>query len=227
MRHFFIVRHCRTEYNEAEIVQGACDSPLSQRGRRQADDVGNMLSNIHFDHVFTGNQGRHVETARRILRKNRCSSLQNPVMLAGLNEQDLGIFDHGRESDLYAHASRLYEEKNGLKEGSISIKELLMGHRMTMVELAGLFHDMDSSGKTESPEMVRERSVSSIKEICATTEEDSNNLVITSGGTLAILLNSLTKEEKDGCVMLHGDCAVLVENNMAFDKIARYRSYES
>ena len=93
--------------------------------------------------------------------------------------------------------------------------------------LAGLFHDMDSSGKTESPEMVRERSVSSIKEICATTEEDSTNLVITSGGTLAILLNSLTKEEKDGCVMLHGDCAVLVENNMAFDKIARYRSYES
>ena len=85
MRHFYVLRHCRTEFNEREIVQGACDSPLSDGGRKQADAIGDMLSQIHFDHVFTGRQGRHVETARRILERNQKSESIDKVEICHSN----------------------------------------------------------------------------------------------------------------------------------------------
>lgn len=57
----------------------------------------------------------------------------------------------------------------------------------------------------------------------AMTEEDSCNLIVSSGGTLAILLNSLTGQEKEGCVMRHGECMVLVEDGAHFEKVGAYQ----
>ena len=222
MKHFHILRHCRTEFNEQEIVQGACDSPLSARGRDQADAIGDMLAEVHFDHVFTGKQGRHVETARRILDRNRRSEKMDPLELEGLNEHNLGAFDMGEERDLYDASSRLYEKRHHLKEGSVNTRDLLFRHDMTMVELAGLFHDMDKSGRTETVEEVEKRSMSSMNTICRMVEEDSCNLIISSGGTLAILLNALTGREEEGCVMHHGDCQILLEDHAAFERIGSY-----
>ena len=222
MRYLYLLRHCTTEYNESEIVQGACDSPLSQKGRKQADEIGSMFSGIPFDHVFTGNQGRHVETARRVLRKNHHYAGPEPIRLPGLNEQNLGAFDQGSEQNLYNAASRLYEKNHSLRKGSASTKELLMHHNMTMVELSSIFHDMDTSGKTETIEEVRDRSLSSIAEICRETEEGSRNLIVSSGGTLAILLNALTGQEEDGCIMPHGTCVVIRENDSHYEKMGSY-----
>lgn len=224
MRHFYVLRHCRTEFNEREIVQGACDSPLSDRGRSQADDLGRMLSEVHFDHVFTGNQGRHVETARRILRENHKTSPLDPVRMPGLNEHDLGAFDQKEETLLYDASSRLYEKYHQLAEGSVCTRDLLLHHDMTMVELAGIFHDMDVTGQTESVEEIRKRSLSSMKKICAMTEDNSCNLIVSSGGILAILLNSLTGQEKEGCVMRHGECMVLLEDDSRFEKVGVYQT---
>ena len=222
MRYLYLLRHCTTEYNESEIVQGACDSPLSQKGQKQADDIGTIFSEIAFDHVFTGNQGRHVETARRILQRNHHKTNLDPIRLPGLNEQNLGAFDQGTEQKLYNAASRLYEKNHHLEEGSANAKDLLMHHNMTMVELSSIFHDMDVSGETETVEKVRDRSLSSIAEICRETEEDSRTLIVSSGGTLAILLNALTGQEEDGCIMPHGTCVVIREDHSNYEKMGSY-----
>ncbi len=223
MRKFYLLRHCRTEYNEAGIVQGACDSPLSPRGRQQADDLGELFSDLHFDHVFTGNQGRHVETARRILERNRHSRMgTDPVRLPGLNEQKLGFFDQGPEEKLYDSASRLYEKRHGLEKGSAHTEDLLMHRDLSMVELASIFHDMDTSGATETVDQVRKRALSSLKAICDRTEENSTSLIVSSGGILAILLNALTSREEDGCVMPHGSCVVIREDDSDYEKVGFY-----
>lgn len=222
MRYLYLLRHCTTEYNESEIVQGACDSPLSQYGKKQADQIGTMFSEITFDHVYTGNQGRHVETARRILQRNKHRASLEPIRLPGLNEQNLGAFDQGTEEKLYKAASRLYEKNHHLREGSTDAKDLLTHHNMSMVELSSIFHDMDISGKTETIEKVRERSLASIAEICRETGEDSRNLIVSSGGTLAILLNALTGQEEDGCIMPHGTCVVIRENHSHYEKMGSY-----
>ena len=222
MRYFYFLRHCNTVYNELEIVQGACDSPLSEVGKKQADDIGEMFSKIPFDHVYTGDQSRHVETAKRILKRNIQNNNVEPIRLPGLNEQNLGSFDEGTEQSLYNSASRLYEKKHGLREGSINVKDLLMHHDISMVELASIFHDMDATGKTETVNEVRIRSLSSIAEICRKSEENSSNLIVSSGGTLAILLNSLTSEEDDGCIMPHGNCVVIRESQSGYEKVGFY-----
>ena len=219
MRYLYLLRHCITKYNEEQIVQGACDSPLSEQGRKQADQIGDMFSEIQFDYVFTGNQERHVETARRILRKNRQSKTREPIRLSGLNEQNMGSFDQGTEKRLYDTVLRLYEKRHHLEKGSASTKELLTHHDMSMVELASIFHEMDSTGKTETVHEVRERSLSSIQLICGKTEKNSRNLIVSSGGTLSILLNTLTGQEEDGCILAHGDCVVIRENNSIYEKM--------
>ncbi|MDO4977174.1 MAG: histidine phosphatase family protein [Eubacteriales bacterium] len=222
MRYFYFLRHCTTEFNEAQIVQGACDSPLSEYGRKQADESGNMFSKINFDYAFTGNQERHIETARRILRKNIYGSQTQSFCHPGLNEHDLGFFDKGSEENLYNNASRLYEEKYNLKKGSISTKELLMKHKISMIELSSIFHEMDSTNKTESVNQVKERCLAALKEICHKTDNNSRILIVSSGGTLSILLNALTGQEEDGYIIHHGHCVVIRENCSHFEKIGFY-----
>ena len=222
MRYFYFLRHCTTEYNEAEIVQGSCDSPLSEQGKNQADEIGDMFSRIHFNHIFTGNQGRHVETAKRILRRNDQSKVTEIIQLPGLNEQNLGSFDKGPEQKLYDAASRLYEKRHNLIKGSTNTKELLMHHDMSMVELSSIFHEMDPSVQTETVDKVRKRSLSSLEKICQKTEENSRNLIVSSGGTLSILLNALTNDEEDGCIIPHGNCVMIRENHSHYEKMGSY-----
>ena len=58
-----LVRHARSEANEAEIWQGQGDAPLSENGRRQAKSLGERLSSKTFDLVVSSDLSRAHETA--------------------------------------------------------------------------------------------------------------------------------------------------------------------
>lgn len=58
------IRHAETVGNLEHVWQGHGDSPLSQRGRRQASDLGRRPSLGVFDLVVCSDLGRVLETAR-------------------------------------------------------------------------------------------------------------------------------------------------------------------
>ncbi|MFP5330879.1 MAG: 2-carboxy-D-arabinitol-1-phosphatase, partial [Acidimicrobiia bacterium] len=58
-----LVRHARSEANEAEIWQGQGDAPLSANGRRQAAALGERLAGRSFDLVVSSDLERAHETA--------------------------------------------------------------------------------------------------------------------------------------------------------------------
>lgn len=58
-----LVRHARSEANEAEIWQGQGNAPLSPNGRRQAAAVGARLADRSFDLVVSSDLIRAHETA--------------------------------------------------------------------------------------------------------------------------------------------------------------------
>lgn len=62
---FYIVRHGESEWNAKGLVQGYAkgNSPLTVKGRKQAQDLAFLLKNIHFDLIVSSNAKRAQQTA--------------------------------------------------------------------------------------------------------------------------------------------------------------------
>jgi len=58
-----LVRHASTELNESNRYQGRLDPPLSPRGRREAELLGDELRGQHFDLLIHSGMRRTAETA--------------------------------------------------------------------------------------------------------------------------------------------------------------------
>lgn len=58
-----MVRHASTAWNEQRRYQGWGDPPLSERGRTEAQRLGERLAGVQFDRVLTSDLRRSVETA--------------------------------------------------------------------------------------------------------------------------------------------------------------------
>ncbi len=63
----YMVRHGRTLFNEKDRVQGFCDSPLTQLGLKQAQNVGKHL-NIAFTIALSSPSERAVNTCEVIIQ---------------------------------------------------------------------------------------------------------------------------------------------------------------
>ena len=63
MTHFGLIRHAETLWNRQSRIQGHRDSPLTERGKKEADGWGLELSRIPWDRIVGSDLGRAVDTA--------------------------------------------------------------------------------------------------------------------------------------------------------------------
>ncbi len=49
---FYIMRHGQTLFNLRRKIQGACDSPLTELGVKQAQAAAEYFKNIKIDHAY-------------------------------------------------------------------------------------------------------------------------------------------------------------------------------
>jgi broad specificity phosphatase PhoE len=66
-----LVRHGETEWNRQEVFRGRLDVDLNDTGRRQAELLGEHLSKVKLDAVYSSPLKRALETADRIARHHR------------------------------------------------------------------------------------------------------------------------------------------------------------
>ena len=86
MTRFGLIRHAETLWNRQSRIQGHADSPLTARGKKDADGWGRRLSGIAWDRIFGSDLGRAVDTAAIINQH-----LQIPIETdPRLREQDWG-----------------------------------------------------------------------------------------------------------------------------------------
>lgn len=64
----YLVRHGESEANAAGRFAGQNDSPLTARGREQAESVARFLRNVRFDRVISSDLSRARDTAAAIAR---------------------------------------------------------------------------------------------------------------------------------------------------------------
>jgi broad specificity phosphatase PhoE len=80
-----LVRHAQQEFNYEGPISEAVDPPLSEQGRQQARLVGEALSTLRIDAVFSSPLKRAFETAQAIAQHQR----QEPRVLEDLREVEI------------------------------------------------------------------------------------------------------------------------------------------
>lgn len=86
----YIARHGQNEDNANGILNGHRDLPLTDLGRRQARQLGELIKrqNLKFDAVYASPLSRAYETARIV---STVASLPSPIIHDDLIERDFGV----------------------------------------------------------------------------------------------------------------------------------------
>ena len=96
MKRLYLLRHGQTEFNVKKLVQGRCDSPLTDLGRQQAGMAAAWLKahNVVPDKVVSSPLGRAMDTARLVA----CELLGPDTAVEpceGIIERSYGSFEEG------------------------------------------------------------------------------------------------------------------------------------
>ncbi len=109
LKRLYLVRHGQTEFNLAKLVQGRCDSPLTELGRTQALAAGSWLANheVRPDAVGTSPLGRAFATTGLLMSVLTERGLMDqavvPRVELGLMERDYGSYERGPQADVPAN----------------------------------------------------------------------------------------------------------------------------
>ncbi len=135
---FGVIRHAETVWNRAKRIQGQQDSPLSPRGKLQAERWACALGTLQWDRILSSDAGRAVETVRRIN-----AHLNLPVVLdSRLRELDWGRWTAKTVAELRAEEGELVaaQERAGWDfqpPGGESRRSQLERCRHALLEAAG------------------------------------------------------------------------------------------
>ena len=86
---FIFVRHGKTHFNEINLTQGWCDSPLSKLGVKQVENMSLQLKDYSINKAYTSPLGRAVETSEIILQGHNIA----PIYDKRLKEVNFGILE--------------------------------------------------------------------------------------------------------------------------------------
>ncbi len=160
---FYIVRHGETVWNVQGRLQGHKNSPLTERGLKQATNVGKKLKNIDFDVVFSSDLLRTKRTAELIVLEKKMAI--NTTTL--LRERSFGKF----------------EGKNGTAVFRGELKKDLA----TFLKLSDEQKKKFKYPTTESDEEVVSRYLTFLRET-AVAYPGKKVLVVSHGGAMKALL---------------------------------------
>ncbi|MFK8243342.1 MULTISPECIES: histidine phosphatase family protein [unclassified Facklamia] len=90
MKRLFLMRHGQTLFNVQKRIQGACDSPLTELGKEQAQAAHDYFveRGIKFDAAFSSTQERASDTLEIVLTKG-----EPYTRLKGIKEWNFGQFE--------------------------------------------------------------------------------------------------------------------------------------
>ena len=136
MKRLYLLRHGQTEFNVKKLVQGRCDSPLTDLGRKQAGMAAAWLKghDVVPDKVVSSPLGRAMDTASLV-----ATELLGPDAAVepceGIIERSYGTFEEGPHDAL---PTDVWDPGEDLVpfggEGSRTLQERMVG---TLTNLMG------------------------------------------------------------------------------------------
>ncbi len=154
MLQVYLVRHGETVCNAARRIQGQSDSPLTEKGEQQAQQVGERVKSLGITHVIASDLGRTRRTAEIIADACGCTVTLDARLrelnmgcleqrpLDGLTEEE----EHWRKTlvdgttagripggeSMAEMATRMHEALNALLELPAGSRPLIVSHGMAL-----------------------------------------------------------------------------------------------
>ena len=186
MKELYIVRHGQTFLNSLNRTQGWVDSPLTELGREQARQMGQVLgaSKLTFDAIFSSDRGRALETASLI-----CQEANLPyselIQLPAWREMCFGQWE-GVSNPETIQAILTYH-------GFSSTEEAYQSRRQFRDLITETVSKVDESGWGESGEVFRSRLQTALDQVIKHLEEKGGQraLIIAHGVVMETLFNLL------------------------------------
>ena len=123
MGRIILVRHGETDWNrELRIQGGSSDTPLNEKGRRQAEDLALRLNRDRIQAVYSSPLKRALETAETIARYHQLGVVVEPL----LREIEAGTLEGVTAGELGKRFSELLTQDGVSKKipGGESLTEL-------------------------------------------------------------------------------------------------------
>lgn len=106
MLEIYLVRHGQTLFNEKDMVQGVCDSPLTQLGKEQAQSSALYLRDVAFTKWYSSPSLRAVDTGEAINQYHHLDvQLDRRLM-----EMNFGHFEGDKNAVLWENRSMPFEK---------------------------------------------------------------------------------------------------------------------
>lgn len=140
MKKLYLLRHGQTEFNVKKLVQGRCDSPLTDLGRKQAGKAAAWLKahDVVPDKVVSSPLGRAMDTASLV-----ATELLGPDAAVepceGIVERSYGTFEEGLHDAL---PTDVWDPGEDLVpfggEGSRALQERMVGTLTNLMGAVGI-----------------------------------------------------------------------------------------
>lgn len=96
MNTYYLVRHGQTIWNTLGQTQGHGNSPLTELGERQAENLASILKEYPIDMIFCSDLGRAIQTAEIIGKEINI----DPIPTSSLREMGFGVWEGMKISDI-------------------------------------------------------------------------------------------------------------------------------
>ncbi len=142
MLHLYLVRHGQTLFNRYNRLQGWSNSPLTEKGLKDADKAAKKLENITFAAAYCSDTTRAQITAQRILDANEAAGNARPKLVSDMHfrEQCYGYFE-GQDMQMAWWAAGA---PNGAKTYNEIVEKFGLAATRDMLKEADPFHDAES-----------------------------------------------------------------------------------
>ena len=142
MLHLYLVRHGQTLFNRYNRLQGWSNSPLTEKGLKDADKAAKKLENITFAAAYCSDTTRAQITAQRILDANEVAGNARPKLVSDMHfrEQCYGYFE-GQDMQMAWWAAGA---PNGAHTYNEIVEKFGLAATRDMLKEADPFHDAES-----------------------------------------------------------------------------------
>ena len=172
-----------TYFNQLDRFQGWSGTPLTTAGQQASLNVGQQLTDVHFDTAFANDTSRSVQTGQAVLK-----AATNGVelqLLSALRAPFFGGFEGLNRADVWSGFAT--------KLGYSSLEAFATDQ--TPSELQTLLHDHDSEGLAESGMEFWQRYTQGLKAVWTATPDHGNALLIVDDASLRDLWYRATGEQ--------------------------------
>ncbi len=140
--HLYLVRHGQTMFNCYNRLQGWSNSPLTQKGLKDADLAAQKLKNVVFAAAYCSDTTRAQITAERILSENEKHTHIRPHLVSDMHfrEQCYGYFE-GQDMNMAWWAAGA---PHGAKTYNEIVEKFGLAATRDMLKESDPFHDAES-----------------------------------------------------------------------------------